>query len=145
MKKGGVRMTRRGFRETKGLLSGDVYVVGRSLRHSGVPEPVNAAPDASRKGKAATDDGSGKTAGGDATTSVATAAVRGTCAEVADSMAKKAKGTPKVKQVKTPEEQCGESGRSPSTVGNARKLRKRQKKSLTVRPISYIMLTNKSG
>jgi hypothetical protein len=111
MKKGGVRMTRRGFRETKGLLSGDVYVVGRSLRHSGVPEPVNAAPDASRKGKAATDDGSGKTAGGDATTSVATAAVRGTCAEVADSMAKKAKGTPKVKQVKTPEEQCGESGK----------------------------------
>src|SRR5579863_5158851 len=93
---GGVRMTLRGFRETKKPLSGEVFVVGRSPRHKGVPEPVNAATDASREGKAASDDGSAESAGGDATTSVATAASCEAYAEVADSMAKKAKGTPKV-------------------------------------------------
>src|SRR5271154_5821094 len=93
---GGVRMTLRGFRERKKPLSGDVYVVGRSPRHKGVPEPANAATDALREGKAASDDGSAESAGGDATTSVATAASREAYAEAADSMAKKAKGTPKV-------------------------------------------------
>jgi hypothetical protein len=94
--KPGVRMTLRGFRETKKPLSGDVYVVGRSPRHKGVPKPVNAATDASRKGQAASDDGSAATAGGDATTSVATAASRDAYAEAANPMAKQAKGTPKV-------------------------------------------------
>ena len=94
-----VRMTLKGLRENASPMSGVVLVVGPAPRDRGVPSSDSQATHESPLGAAASDDGKVATAGGDAP-SAAAAAGRETNAEVADSMAKKSRGTP---PKKTPE------------------------------------------
>lgn len=97
-----VRMTLKGFRENESSMSGVVLVVGPAPRDRGVPSSTSQATHESPLGAAASDDGKVATASGDAP-SAAAAAGRETNAEVADSMAKKSKGTPQKKDPESTE------------------------------------------
>ena len=88
-----VRMTLKGFWGNESPMFGVVLVVGPASRDRGVPSSTSQATQQSQLGEAASNDGKVVTAGGDAL-SAAAAAGRETNAEVADSMAKKTKGTP---------------------------------------------------
>jgi len=97
-----VRQTLKGFRENESPMCGVVLVVGPASRVGGVPSSTSQATHESQLGEAASDDGSVATAGGDAP-SAAAAAGRETNVEVADSMAKKSKGTPRQKEPESTE------------------------------------------
>jgi hypothetical protein len=77
------------------LMSGSLRVYGRSRARRGARPPKGTAIERKQLEQAATDDGSGKLVGGDATSSVATATTRKACAGAAEQKPKAERATEK--------------------------------------------------